>query len=97
MSASDLSMLAGAILSLMFSYLPGLNAKYDALRSEQKRLIMLGLVVLVAIGAYALACAGYDERLGYSVECSDAGLFELVKAVIAAVVANQGVYNLTKK
>lgn len=97
MSATDLSMLAGAILSLLFSYMPGLSEKYDSLQPEQKRLIMLGMVVLVAVGAYALACAGYADRLGYSVECTDAGLIELAKAVIAAAVANQGVYGLTKK
>lgn len=97
MTTTDLAMIAGAILTLVFSYLPGLNKKFDALQPEQKRLIMLAMIVLVALGIYGLSCAGYGERLGYSIQCGETGLLELIKLIISAAIANQGVYKLTKR
>ncbi len=97
MNAEDLSMIAGAILSLAFSYVPGLSGKYEQLAAEQKRLIMLALVVIVAGVIYGLSCAGLADKLGLSVACDEAGLIGLVRAVLLTAVANQGTYALTKR
>jgi hypothetical protein len=63
MTADVLSVTAAVILSLVFSYIPGLNTWYAALAKELKQLIMLALVVIVAAAAYGLACAGVLESL----------------------------------
>ncbi len=97
MDADTLSLIAGTVLSLFFSYIPGLNQKFDALPAEAKRLIMLGLVVLVAGAVYALACAELAADLGIAVTCDKAGGVALVRAVILAAIANQGTYGLTKR
>ena len=64
MSAETLAMVAGIILTLTFSYVPGLNRQYATLSPEFKRLIMLGLLILVSAGAIGVACTGLVKCLG---------------------------------
>lgn len=85
-----LSEIAGVLLSLAFGYVPGLQQWYGALEGIYKRLIMLGLLLLVAAAAYGLACAGVLQ----GVVCSEEGLLRLVKVFIAAAIANQATYLL---
>jgi hypothetical protein len=89
MSAELLAGLAGIVLSLAFSYIPKLNEGYAGLDATKKRLIMLGLMVLVALGAFGLSCAKLVE---IGITCDQAGAWALAKIFIAAVVANQGAY-----
>jgi len=91
MTSTELSAVAGVVLSLAFSYIPTLNTKFAALSTEYKRLIMLGLLVLVAAGAYGVSCAGWWTV----VTCDQAGIKTLVTALLAAAVANQTTYSLT--
>lgn len=97
MTADTLSMFAGAILSLVFSYVPGLKDRFDGLYAEYKRLAMLLLVIAFAAAAYGLACSGLASDFGLSVTCDRPGLVSLARAVILAAVANQGTYSLTKR
>jgi len=97
MTAEGLSMAAGAILSLAFSYGPGLNVKFAAIKTEYKQLIMLGLLVLVSAGAMGLACHGSGSFFGITVTCDEAGLYGLVRVLVAAIIANQGVFSITPK
>jgi hypothetical protein len=89
MNADTLSAIAGALLSLAFSYIPSLQARYEPLDGVYKRLIMLGLLVLAAAGAFSLACAGWGTDFGLQLTCDRSGLIGLVRALIAALVANQ--------
>lgn len=96
MTADLLAGTAAIILSLVFSYIPGLNTWYAALQKELKQLIMLGLVVIVAAAAYGLACAGVLADLtGIPLACDQAGLLGLFRAVVVAIVANQSVYSVS--
>jgi len=97
MNADELSMIAGTILSLAFSYIPGLNQKFGKLSTEYKRLIMLILVVIVAVAIFGLACAGVAADFGISVACNKAGVVGLIRAILYAAVANQATYGLTKR
>jgi hypothetical protein len=97
MSAETLSLVAGTVLSLLFSYIPGLNTWFAALTEEIKRLIMLVLVVLVAASAYGLSCAGFGASLGLTLTCDVTGLTGLVQAVILCAIANQAVFKLTPR
>ncbi len=40
--------IAGVVLSLLFSYIPGLRVWFAGLVAEKKQLIMLGLLVVVS-------------------------------------------------
>lgn len=96
MTSDQLTIIAGALLALAFSYVPGLAEKYQAKDETTKRLIMLGLLVLVAAGSFGLACGGVVEFAG-GVACNRSGLVNLVQSLIFAIASNQGVYKLTKR
>jgi len=83
--------IAGIILSLGFSYIPGLDVKFAALDGVYKRLIMLGLILLTAAGTFGLSCAGLID----AATCDQAGAWGLVQLFIFAAIANQSAYMLS--
>lgn len=95
MTAEGLALISGTILSLLFSYVPGLNTKFASFDREKKRLIMLGLLAVCALAIYGLACGGFAVDLGIAVTCDRAGAMALIQAFILAVIANQGTYSIS--
>jgi hypothetical protein len=93
MTAEFLAGLAGAILSILFSYIPGLNTWYAKLSKQYQRLIMLASLVYAAGVIYGLSCANI---LNY-ITCDKAGLIGLGKVLVAAIVVNQSIYQITVK
>lgn len=59
MTAELLASVAGIILSLGFSYIPGLNTRFARLEGTYKRLIMTSMLVIVGGAIYALSCTGW--------------------------------------
>lgn len=93
MDEQTLTMIAGVVLSLAFSYIPGLRDWFDAQTSNTKRLIMLGAILVVAAGAFGVACLGrYD-----GVVCDVNGAWDMVELFVLAAIANQTAYQLTPK
>jgi hypothetical protein len=90
--ADTLTLVAGALLSLAFSYIPGLQAKYDSLPPAEKRLIMLGLLVLVTAGIFGLACSGWGGEFGVDLPCGRAGAVHLARMLVLAIMANQATF-----
>lgn len=97
MSADQLTAIAAAVLSLAFSYVPGLASKYTPLGEETKRLIMLGLLVLVTMGVFGLACSRFGAYLGIALACDEPGLVGLSWTLVLAIMANQSTYLITKR
>jgi hypothetical protein len=100
MTSDLLSSVAGAVLSLLFSYLPGLSAWYGTLTGDKKRLIMLGALALVAGGMYALDCGGLLVKIVPDVAgmCSTAdGWVQVVRAFVLATIANQAAFLVSPK
>jgi hypothetical protein len=97
MTVEMLSATTGVILSLAFSYVPGLSKIFDELEPIYKRIVMLLLLVLVAGGSLVLACTGYAELFNVGVTCDQVGIRELWSVFLAAVIANQGAYMITPK
>ena len=95
MTPELLSAIAGIVLSLAFSYIPGLNTKFAALSTEYKKLSMLGLLLAVAGGAFAFSCTKYAAMVGLPYTCDEVGAFAVVKVLISAAVANQTTFSLT--
>ena len=81
--------IAGIVLSLLFSYIPGLRTWYAALVVETKQLIMLGLLVVVSGSIFALGCYGI---LSTGIACDKYGIIALVQMLIVGVVSNQAAY-----
>ncbi len=84
---------AGIFLSLLLNYLPKLESWYALLDGKIKALIMLGLLLLVSIGIVALSCA----EVYALVECSQNGIVAVVEVFVAAAIANQTTFAITKK
>jgi hypothetical protein len=93
MSPELLALIAGTFLSLVFSYVPKLNKAFAQLEGDYKRLIMLGALLLSALGVFGLSCANWYDL----VSCDVAGVKELIEIFILSAIANQGAYMLTPK
>lgn len=90
MSDTELSLLAGALLSLVFSYVPGLKDWFDKKESTIKRLIMAGALLVVSLLIFGTSCA--DLGFAFTVACDKEGVVGLVSIFIRALVANQATY-----
>ncbi len=98
MNVEELSAIAGILLSVGCSYLPGVNGKFNRLDPTRKRLVMLGLLVLASLGVFALSClqAGMAGARPI-VQCSQEGAWGLARAFGLAVVANQAAFSISPK
>lgn len=89
----SISFIAGVALSLVFSYVPGLKQKYDGIQPDNKRLIMLGSLLLTALGIYGLSCA----EIYNLVACTSQGAWSMIEIFIAAALGNQTAFLLVPK
>jgi hypothetical protein len=94
MSVETLSLASGALLSLLFAYVPGVKDWFAAKASTVKRLIMAAALLVVSVAVFALGCAGLQIP-GISIECSTQGAWLLVQVFLLALVANQSMYSIT--
>jgi hypothetical protein len=94
--AEDICMAAGVLLSVGFSYIPGLNESFSALSPTQKRLVMLAMLTLATGGVFALSCLDASIALG-GVACDRAGAWGLIRALVLAAIANQSAYALSPR
>jgi hypothetical protein len=94
MTGPQLSALAGIVLSLLFSYVPQLQAWYSAKDSKTQSLIMLGMLVLVAVGVYGISCLAWWPGLT-AITCDKQGIKDLIEAFVAALIANQATYTIS--
>lgn len=92
LQADPISALAGIVLSLIFAYAPGAKQWFGKLDGTGKRLVMLGLCLLVVLAQFGLACGGLGKDFGLSVTCDRAGIVSLVWAFVSAVIANQATF-----
>ena len=93
MTGEMLSAAGGILLSLLFSYIPGLSDWYAAQTGTTKRLVMLATLLVLAASSLYLACLGYAQVGGVGLpECSPDGLAALAQAFVTALVANQATY-----
>lgn len=93
LSPEVLLLLASAVLSLSFTYMPGWRAEFAALSSQTKVYINLGLVTLLVIVIFLGTCTAWLPITG--VTCSQAGLKTLFLYLFMAVGGNQFTYVLS--
>lgn len=86
-----LSGAAGILISIVLTYTPKLNTKWQSLEADYKRLILLGALVIVAVAVVALSCWNVIPY----VTCDQGGLIKFAEVFIAALIANQAVYPLS--
>lgn len=83
---------AGILLSLAFSYIPGLRVKWGQLDPDRQRIYMLGLIVLTAGAVFGLGCAGW---LTVNLSCDEAGAQKLIYMIVLGLIANQSAYQIS--
>ena len=93
MTPELLASIAGIVLSLVFSYVPGAKDWFEQIDGNYKRLVMLGSLILVALAVFGLSCANWYAL----VACSAVGVKALIEMVIIAAISNQTAYALTPK
>ena len=93
MTSDQLSAAAGIVLSLAFSYLPGLRQWYADKDDETKALLNLGSLVVVGLFAFGVSCAGIQSV----VPCTQPGAWAIVQAIFWAAVGNMTTHGITKR
>jgi len=88
-----LALRAGALLSLLFSFFPKLNVWYAGKPDSEKKLFMVGLLLLITIALGVGMCLNILTIVGIS--CEPPAINTLLNTFLLAVVANQSVYTLT--
>ena len=96
MTPELLASIAAMLISLAASYLPWFSGWYDDLNSLYKRLVMLALLAAISLAAYGLACAGLSPRVNLTLTCDAPGALSLFKTFLAALLANQAAYQISK-
>lgn len=101
-----LSSIAGVLLSLLASYLPGFSTWFDRLSATHKRLLMLGVLAAVTTAIVGLTCAGLGQPLGLPAiglpatslpaACDQGSVTLALQSFILALVANQSAYLISK-
>ena len=97
MTAENLSLVSGMVLSLTFSYVPGASSWFEKFDPEIKRLIMLVLLTITAGIVFGLSCAGWSSEWNISQGCNRSGLLGLIEQLVLATIANQSVYAISPR
>lgn len=92
MTSDQIASIAGIVLSLAFSYAPGLSTWFDTQDGTRKRLITGVVIIAVGIGAFVANCV----QIG-GVVCDQKSVSSFLTATIAALVANQAMYLVSPK
>jgi hypothetical protein len=91
MTATQLSTISAIVLSLVFSYVPGIKEAWDTQDGIKKRLWMLLCLVIVTAASFGLACLPLFADL-VKVQCTQTGAVALLTAFVQAVIANQATF-----
>lgn len=92
MNSETISMIAGLVLSLAFSYVPGLSTQFDKLEPTQKRLYMGLCVVAVGLASIAWGCVRTNGT-----SCDTDTIVGSIRSIIMALMANQSMYAISPK
>ena len=92
MNSETISMIAGAGLSLAFSYVPGLSTQFEELEPTLKRLCMGLCIVAVGLASIAWGCVRTN-----SVSCDTDTVVGAIRSIIMALMANQSMYAISPK
>lgn len=87
-----LSAIAGVLIALAFSYIPGLNTKWASLPAELQRLIMAGLMLIVSAVIFLLGCLNFVSIPDFV--CTARSAVQFIWTFLLAVMANQSSYKL---
>jgi hypothetical protein len=97
LSASAIAAVAGAVLSLLFNYIPGLNTAFDRLSADKQRMVM-GLVILVtAVGMAIWQCSDSTSSSAISYCQNGMDWRVILQNAVFALIGNQSTDRISPK
>lgn len=90
-----LAAVSGAVLSLVFSYVPGLNSTFDRLTPTAKRLTMAAILLLVSIGTAFWACTSPGATTRFTTCLGGTDWRSVLTTYIYALMANQATHQIS--
>jgi len=97
MTTEVLIAIAGALLAVIFEYVPKAGSWWESLDKVLKRLVMAGMLLLAAGIVYGAACLGILAAFNWNLTCDQAGLSQLIQLWVAAVGVNTLTYTVIPK
>ena len=82
--------IAGAILSLVFSYVPAVKVWWD--KQNNNGLLMVLFVALVSAAYFGLSCTSLGVQLGIQVSCTQVDALNVFWGFMGCLVGNQLMY-----
>jgi H+/Cl- antiporter ClcA len=97
LSPAAIATTAGALLSLLFNYVPGLNSRFDRLSPDMQRTVMGVVLLISAIGMALWQCSGESESV-VSAMCEGGINWRVVLTnTVFALVGNQSADRISPK
>lgn len=94
-SSDLLIMIAGAVLSLAFTYIPKFNAWFAEKTNEVKQLTMLVLLFVITAVVFSLGC--FEIILIENFMCDKNTAVYFIYTFILALISNQATYQISPK
>ena len=93
MTVEELTALCGIITSLLFSYFPVIDGWFAAQPPNTKRLVQIGVAVVVSGAMYGLGCAGMSAAF----TCDWPGALVMIRLLVVFIIANQAAYAISPR
>ena len=93
LTATQLSAIVGVLLSLVFTFIPGLKTWYASLDATKKPVVMVVALFLTTAVIFGLACLPSSPYQYFT--CDIAGFWQAVALFVSALIANQATYLIT--
>lgn len=88
-----LLVIVAGLLAFVFDYFPVVAKWFDGLAESNKKLLNVGLIVLMAVGLFIGTCYGWFVT---NLVCTTKGFFDTLYIVFLALGVNYGVHKATK-
>lgn len=83
---------SGAVLSLLFQYVPGFEGWFNELEDERQKLLMLVMNVLSGLLIFVISCTGFVESSALS--CTLSGAISLLLMIATSIGSNQTLHRI---
>ena len=93
MTNDELVAVVGIVVSLAFSYFPGLESWFGGQTPNVKRLLQLAVAVVVSGAVFGLGCAGIVDGF----VCTWAGALDAARLLVVFMIANQTAYAVSPR
>jgi hypothetical protein len=92
-SGEAFALAASGVLAVVFELAPGMKEWHNELTADQKRLVMIILLVIMVYGALGLTCF----NIIVAFPCTGQGALDALLILFLAAGANQGTQKLAKR